>query len=196
MLFCKKCPHTALLTHRIATVVALTVFAALSIALVLLSGSAGAQTAPSVATTATQHTASSRQVVAPHRAANKRRVPRLNRHALAVARSKLGHPYVFGAEGPRKFDCSGLTHYSYARAGKHIPRTADAQFHAARRIPRRHLRPGDLVFYHRYGHHGTVFHVGMYVSHGMTVAAVDPAEGVTWQRIDSGDATYGSFTHR
>ena len=191
-----KRPRTAPLTpHRIASVLTLTMFAALGFVMVLLSGPAAAQPAPShtaAGTTATLRTASSRYVVARH----KHRVPRTNRRALAVAHSKLGHAYVFGADGPRKFDCSGLTHYSYARAGKRIPRIADAQFHAARRIPRRHLRPGDLVFYHTHGHHGRVFHVGMYVSHGTTIAAVDPAEGVTWQRIHYADATFGSFTHR
>ena len=103
---------------------------------------------------------------------------------------------MFGAAGPRAFDCSGLTEFSYARAGRRIPRVADAQFHAAHRIRRRHLRPGDLVFYHVHGHRGRVFHVGMFVSPGRTVAAVDPAEGVTWQRIRYSDATFGSFTHR
>jgi cell wall-associated NlpC family hydrolase len=166
--------------HRTATILALTVFAALSFMAVALSGHAVAQAAPSHAAAAT----------------TRHHVPRLNRRALAVARSKIGHPYVFGAEGPRKFDCSGLTHYSYARAGKRIPRIANAQFRAARRITRQHLRPGDLVFYHRHGRHGTVFHVGMFVSGRMTVAAVDPAEGVTWQRIHYADATFGSFTHR
>jgi len=139
---------------------------------------------------------SSRHTAAAQRPTRNRYVPRVNRRALAVALSKLGHPYVFGAAGPRAFDCSGLTQYSYRRAGRHIPRIANAQFHAARRIGRAHLRPGDLVFYHRHGHRGTVFHVGMYVSGGRTVAAVDPAEGVTWQRIHYADATFGSFTHR
>lgn len=175
------------LPHRIAVVVALTVFAAFGALTALLSGPAAAQPATSSAAAATTH---------PHHATPKRQVPGLNRRALAVARSKVGHPYVFGAAGPRTFDCSGLTQYSYARAGRHIPRVANAQFHAARRIGRGQLRPGDLVFYHQYGRRGPVFHVGMYVSHGMTVAAVDPAQGVTWQRIHYPDATFGSFTHR
>jgi len=153
----------------------------------LLSGPAAARA---------NRTTTSRNVAASHRAALTRHLPRVNRRALAVALSKLGHPYVFGAAGPRAFDCSGLTQYSYRRAGRHIPRIANAQFRAAWRIGRAHLRPGDLVFYHRHGHHGTVFHVGMYVSGGRTVAAVDPAEGVTWQRIHYADATFGSFTHR
>lgn len=175
-------PRTVpLLPHRLAVVVALTVLAAVGSLIALRSGPAAAQPATSSATAATTR---------------QRQVPGLNRRALAVARSKIGHPYVFGADGPRTFDCSGLTQYSYARAGKRIPRVANAQFHAARRIGRGQLRPGDLVFYHRYGHRGPVFHVGMYVSHGMTVAAVDPAQGVTWQRIHYPDATFGSFTHR
>jgi cell wall-associated NlpC family hydrolase len=125
-----------------------------------------------------------------------RATPRVNRRAAIVAHSKLGHPYVFGAAGPRAFDCSGLMQYSYARAGRRIPRTAEQQFRAARRISGRRLLPGDFVFYHLYGRRGYVFHVGMYIKPHWTIAAVDPAEGVTWQRIDVRHATYGSFTHR
>lgn len=186
-----KHPRTAPPTsHRITSIAALTVLVALGCLAALLSGPAAARAAtsqPAAATTSARHSASS---LAAHR------VPRVNRRALAVARSKLGHPYVFGAAGPRTFDCSGLTQFSYAHAGRRIPRVADAQFHAARRIRRAQLRPGDLVFYHVHGHRGRVFHVGMFVSRGMTVAAVDPARGVTWQRIDYRDATFGSFTHR
>jgi cell wall-associated NlpC family hydrolase len=54
--------------------------------------------------------------------------------------------------------------------------------------------PGDLVFYH--DTEGDVYHVGIYLSPGMTVAAIDTAEGVNYQKIwDPSSATYGSFTH-
>jgi cell wall-associated NlpC family hydrolase len=89
-----------------------------------------------------------------------------------------------------------LTNYSYRHAGKRIPRTANDQYRAARRIPYSHMKPGDLVFYHENGHRGYAFHVGMYLRRGMTIAAVDPAEGVTKQRIHFADASFGSFTHR
>ena len=53
--------------------------------------------------------------------------------------------------------------------------------------------PGDLVFYH--DDYGNVYHVGIYVSPGVTYAAVDEAEGIKVQTIWDGTATYGSYTH-
>ena len=44
--------------------------------------------------------------------------------ALSIAASKKGSPYQWGAAGPKRFDCSGLTLYSFKRAGKKLPRTA------------------------------------------------------------------------
>jgi peptidoglycan DL-endopeptidase CwlO len=185
-----KHPRTApSISARIATLAALAALVAVTFLEGLLSGPAAAAPARSHAVVPTRHATSSGATPLP-------RTPRRNRRALRVALNKLGHPYVFGAAGPHAFDCSGLMQYSYRRAGRRIPRIANAQFHAAHRIRRSHLRPGDLVFYHVRGHYGRVFHVGMYVSRSTTVAAVDPAQGVTWQRIHYADATFGSFTHR
>jgi cell wall-associated NlpC family hydrolase len=119
--------------------------------------------------------------------------PTVNTTALREANRHLGQPYVWGAEGPKQFDCSGLVIYSYHKAGLATPRIAADQFAAARLIPASRAVPGDLVFYHDAT--GYVFHVGIYISPGMTIAAVDPQEGVTHQSIDAGSATYGSFTH-
>jgi cell wall-associated NlpC family hydrolase len=114
---------------------------------------------------------------------------------VRIAHLNLGHRYVWGAEGPNVFDCSGLVQWAYKKAGRSVVRTADEQYHAARRIPRSHMKPGDLVFYHNSGHWGHVFHVGIWISPGMTIAAVDPAEGVRYQSINYSDASFGSFTH-
>lgn len=119
--------------------------------------------------------------------------PAANKLVVAVAKRHLGQRYVWGAEGPRTFDCSGLVMFSYHKARVSTPRIAADQFAAARHIPASRAVPGDLVFYHdRIGH---VFHVGIYVSPGLTIAAVDPQEGVTYQTIYAPSATYGSFTH-
>lgn len=50
--------------------------------------------------------------------------------AVAAARSALGRPYVWGANGPHGFDCSGLTQWAYAQAGVALPRTSQAQRYA------------------------------------------------------------------
>jgi len=79
---------------------------------------------------------------------------------LHVAAAQVGVPYKYGGTSPRTgFDCSGLTLYSYARVGRHLPRTAQQQYRATIRISRRAARPGDLVFFYS-GH--TVYHVGIY----------------------------------
>lgn len=79
--------------------------------------------------------------------------------ALSQAVSKRGSPYQYGAMGPYRFDCSGLTKWSYARARKYLPRTAAQQYNATQPISPASRRPGDLVFFIS---GGTVGHVGIY----------------------------------
>jgi cell wall-associated NlpC family hydrolase len=66
---------------------------------------------------------------------------------IAFARAQIGKPYVFGAEGPDSFDCSGLTMRAYQTAGITIPRKADIQYTSEPHVPRGHEQPGDLVFF-------------------------------------------------
>lgn len=121
--------------------------------------------------------------------------PRLNKRVVAEAKRHLGQPYVWGAEGPNQFDCSGLVMYSYGKFGYKTPRVSEDQYAAARLIPASRARPGDLVFYH--DSMGDVYHVGIYTGPGMSVAAIDTQEGVNWQSFDPSDwsVSFGSFTH-
>jgi cell wall-associated NlpC family hydrolase/Spy/CpxP family protein refolding chaperone len=95
--------------------------------------------------------------------------------AVAVALAQRGSPYVWGAEGPSTFDCSGLTSFAYAAAGVTIPRVSRAQFAAyagMRPVDRLHLVPGDLVFFADNPRNpGTIHHVGMYIGRGLMVEA-------------------------
>jgi cell wall-associated NlpC family hydrolase len=81
------------------------------------------------------------------------RVPASAARAVASARQQIGKPYVWGDEGPGRFDCSGLAWYAWSHAGLDWPRmTARDQYRwlAARGagLPRNAtLQPGDLVFY-------------------------------------------------
>jgi len=97
------------------------------------------------------------------------------RRAVAVALAQLGSPYVWGAEGPAAFDCSGLTSFAYAAAGVTIPRVSRAQFAAyagLRPVDPLHLVPGDLVFFaDNPGSPSTIHHVGMYIGKGLMVEA-------------------------
>jgi peptidoglycan DL-endopeptidase CwlO len=89
--------------------------------------------------------------------------------AVEVAMSQLGKAYVWGANGPTAFDCSGLTSYAWARAGKRLPRTSRAQYAATRRVSRGELQPGDLLFFAKPGR--PIHHVGMYIGNGQMVEA-------------------------
>ncbi|BBX24595.1 NLP/P60 family protein [Mycolicibacter terrae] len=66
--------------------------------------------------------------------------------AVRAALSRLGRPYVWGATGPDRFDCSGLTQWAYAQAGVPLSRTTYTQIHDGIPVPRSQIRPGDLVF--------------------------------------------------
>ncbi|MFG1697165.1 C40 family peptidase [Nonomuraea sp. NPDC049309] len=67
--------------------------------------------------------------------------------ALTAAASKLGAPYVWGAEGPDAFDCSGLIQWAFAQAGVRLPRVTHQQFASGSLVPFSEMRPGDLIFW-------------------------------------------------
>lgn len=83
--------------------------------------------------------------------------------ALQVAKSKQGDPYRRGAAGPSAFDCSGLTQYSFKRAGKSISRVAQDQYNHAHHIRWQSRTPGSLVAIGTSAGHIT--HVGIYAGY-------------------------------
>ncbi|MGY5634134.1 transglycosylase family protein [Streptomyces sp. UC1A3] len=92
--------------------------------------------------------------------------------AVAYARAQLGKPYVYGADGPGSYDCSGLTMSAWAAAGVSIPRTSQAQWSGLTRVPASAVRPGDLVVYNGAGH------VALYVGNGQIIEAPRPGKAV------------------
>ena len=90
------------------------------------------------------------KVVASHSLNAKRKM------AVRVALYQRGDPYRYGSRGPNAFDCSGLTSYAWARAGKAIPRTSSGQRAWTKNVGWAHKLPGDLLFYS--GH--TAMYVG------------------------------------
>ncbi len=101
--------------------------------------------------------------------------------AVHVAAAQVGVPYRSGGTSPRTgFDCSGLTQYTYARVGKHLPRTAQQQYRATTRISKRNARAGDLVFFHS---GSRIYHVGIYAGRGYMYAAPHSGSRVKKQRI-------------
>ncbi|MCP9206372.1 C40 family peptidase [Streptomyces sp. NEAU-Y11] len=95
------------------------------------------------------------------------------RRALDYAMEQIGKPYVWGAEGPNSFDCSGLTSQAWAHAGRTIPRTSQEQWRQLPRISLQRLRPGDLVIYNK-----GASHVAIYAGNGQVVQAPRPGQQV------------------
>ncbi|HEV2086953.1 MAG TPA: C40 family peptidase [Cryptosporangiaceae bacterium] len=92
--------------------------------------------------------------------------------AVNYALAQLGKPYVWGAEGPDTFDCSGLVQTAYATAGVRLPRTARPQYRATPTVSVNALLPGDLLFFATdKSNWDTIHHVGIYIGKGKMVHA-------------------------
>ncbi|CEO30366.1 C40 family peptidase [Paraclostridium sordellii] len=101
-----------------------------------------------------------------------------------MAYSKLGSPYVWGAEGPNTFDCSGLTSYVFRNAaGVSLPRTSGSQYGVGTSVSKANLQPGDLVFFATGG--GGISHVGIYVGGGQMIHAPQTGDVVKVSNINS-----------
>ena len=75
-----------------------------------------------------------------------------------------GQPYVYGAAGPTRFDCSGFTLYVFSRFGKHLPHNSSMQYSAVRHISKSSLAVGDLLFFRNST--GRISHVAIYAGSG------------------------------
>ncbi|MEU9145236.1 NlpC/P60 family protein [Streptomyces sp. NPDC048349] len=96
------------------------------------------------------------------------------KRAVQYATAQMGKPYVWGAEGPAAFDCSGLTSQAWLAAGRPIPRTSQEQLRLLPKVALKDMRPGDLIIYF-----DDASHVGMYVGDGAMVHAPRPGRNVT-----------------
>jgi cell wall-associated NlpC family hydrolase len=101
---------------------------------------------------------------------------------VRYAEAQVGKPYVWGADGPSSFDCSGLTMMAWRQAGISLPHSAAAQYSVGRHVTRAELQPGDLIF--RYS---PISHVAMYVGNGMQVAATHTGSTVKLQSAFQGE---------
>jgi len=152
----------------------------------LMAAPMPAQAATVVPSTTTSLTTVSTTTVAPTAAqlaaaaaARKAAIVKKKRtRAVRVARYQIGDAYIAGRTGPNAFDCSGLTRFVVRRTtGRVLPHYSKAQYGVTKRVSRANLKPGDLVFFFRYGAH----HVGVYVGRGKMVHAANPRADV---RVD------------
>ncbi|MEU2515253.1 C40 family peptidase [Streptomyces syringium] len=103
--------------------------------------------------------------------------PRLE-SAITFAMAQIGDPYKLGGNGPHVWDCSGLIQQAYRRAGVKLPRIAADQYRATKRITRRALRRGDLVFWSTNGKASGVHHAAIYLGGGKYLEAPRPGKKV------------------
>lgn len=107
---------------------------------------------------------------------------RLGGRAAEIAMTARGIPYRWGGASRSGFDCSGLVYWAYSRLGIALPHNAAALYGVGRRIERRELHPGDLVFFEGLGH------VGIYIGGNRMVHAPQSGERV---EVTSLSGNYG-----
>ncbi|MEU8081483.1 NlpC/P60 family protein [Catellatospora citrea] len=98
--------------------------------------------------------------------------------AVAFAYKQLGKPYVWAADGPSGYDCSGLTLAAWRAAGVSLYHQAATQWREVTHISRSQLLPGDLVFYSGLGH------VAIFVGNGKVIHAPTTGEVVKVAGVD------------
>ena len=85
----------------------------------------------------------------------------------------VGNPYVWGGTSlTNGADCSGFVMSVYAHFGISLPRVAASQANAGTSVSVDSLQPGDLLFYHSFGH------VAIYIGNGQVVHASNRATGI------------------
>ncbi len=102
---------------------------------------------------------------------------------ISTARRMLGTPYRYGGAGPDGFDCSGLVHYAYQRAGIQVPRTSSEQYRQATTVDLANLQAGDLLFFRLAP--PKVSHVAIYDRQGRFIHAPSSGKQVSYASLDN-----------
>jgi cell wall-associated NlpC family hydrolase len=120
--------------------------------------------------------------------------------AVQFALAQLGEAYLWGAEGPNRWDCSGLMWGAYRSAGETLPRVSRDQYQAtkSRQVSPNALLPGDLVFFSSSRTDASkIHHVGMYIGggkmvHAPTTGDVVKISTVWWSRFYAATRVVGA----
>jgi cell wall-associated NlpC family hydrolase len=113
--------------------------------------------------------------------------------ALNFAKGEVlaGKPYVWGAQGPRSYDCSGLVYAAFKAAGLTSPSwsrlNAALFFVATKRVPLSDLQPGDLVFWSYNGTVGSIHHIAIYAGNNMVWEARGTKAGLKFSNMYATD---------
>jgi cell wall-associated NlpC family hydrolase len=101
-----------------------------------------------------------------HLLARRRAERKFGARVVRYARRFVGVPYAWGGTSPRTgFDCSGFVRYVYKRFGISLPHSSYGDMAHGRPVVRKHLLPGDLVFF------AGGSHVGIYVGSNRMIDA-------------------------
>lgn len=103
---------------------------------------------------------------------------------VGYAMSRIGCPYVWAAEGPDAFDCSGLVTWAYRQVGISLPHQSESQKAAASYVGSvSEARPGDVLW--RYGHVGIAVSAGgSHYVHAPTFGAyVRDTDPLSWAQF-------------
>lgn len=95
-------------------------------------------------------------------------------HKLYVEAAQwMGVPYKNGGNSKKGIDCSGLTRAIYNKVYRYkLERTSDGQLkNNCRKISKKHLKEGDLVFFHEERSRRTANHVGVYLKNNKFIHA-------------------------
>lgn len=118
----------------------------------------------------------------PIQAENKANCKRERLVEWAKKKDKENAQYVWAADGPNSFDCSGFTMWLYGRVGKNLPHFSGSQMDSGKPVRhRKNFQKGDLLFYGP----GGGSHVAMYIGHGKMIHASNPGSDIRVDDIDS-----------
>ncbi|MFM8621366.1 MAG: NlpC/P60 family protein [Candidatus Nanopelagicaceae bacterium] len=91
-------------------------------------------------------------------------------------------PYVWGAQGPNSFDCSGLVFAAYKYAGLGWPNwdrlNAALYSVSTYHVPLSQMQPGDLLFYSYNGSIAAIHHISIYAGNNMVWEARNKRVGL------------------
>ncbi len=107
---------------------------------------------------------------------------------VELAKQQLGKKYVWGGNGPKTFDCSGLTKYVYGKVGVTLERVSYNQATQGIKVDKSKLQIGDLVFFsgiNASSSSAKVSHVGIYIGNGEFLHAANSSRGVVIDDLNS-----------
>ncbi len=110
-------------------------------------------------------------------------------YVIYVAQNQLGKPYVYAANGPSSYDCTGFTKYCFKQIGVNLQRTAlnqgyDETYMKISSIS--DLRRGDLVYLNTVADADLSDHAGIYLGAGYFIHASSGQHKVVISTLASG----------